>query len=155
MHGEDQNLKPFHFFTVETPPHAWGRPGPIAPSESEIETPPHAWGRLRVFRPSAVVRRNTPTCMGKTMAYVGQVPWHGETPPHAWGRRQHSIIPEHVNRNTPTCMGKTFQTQGWFQSAWKHPHMHGEDNPAKINFTAVPETPPHAWGRHQRNRISS
>ena len=72
----------------------------------EQETPPHAWGRRPSSGMNSLRRRNTPTCVGKTLysayheirkekhphmrgedsALVSTRCTTPETPPHAWGR---------------------------------------------------------------------
>src|SRR5690625_5303285 len=39
---------------------------------STIETPPHAWGRPNTFRPNQAHYRNTPTCVGKTIVNINR-----------------------------------------------------------------------------------
>ena len=76
------------------------------------ETPPRAWGRLRTLGVNAMHRRNTPTCVGKTLQdmrlhqnrrkhpHVRGEDKNGtlvydiekETPPRAWGRQQHGQL---------------------------------------------------------------
>ena len=88
MRGEDLGLDTSNLSKMETPPHAWGRPrGPCGDRSRE---------------------GNTPTCVGKTLCYRGDLrhSWKHphmrgedpilicqqcgqmETPPHAWGRRE-------------------------------------------------------------------
>ncbi len=109
-------------------PHVRGedcrRPGSaVCPSE----TPPRAWGRRHRRRRDRAMRRNTPTCVGKTWAAMGlqiRKEKHPhvrgedfaalksqtspmETPPRAWGRRSRGRTRAISVRNTPTCVGKT------------------------------------------------
>ena len=134
-----------------------------------LETPPHAWGRRRPRRYRTTCGRNTPTCVGKTPRSAnardrrrkhphmrGEDPVRleyssspAETPPHAWGRHSFVSRLDAAGRNTPTCVGKT---GWWWRRACpcrKHPHMRGEDSPLFQAYAVVPETPPHAWGRHE------
>ena len=128
MRGEDRSLPFVSFLLIETPPHAWGRPPKIPPP--------------------TMIRRNTPTCVGKTRflfhvgSLLGKHPhMRGEdrggeedsarlqeTPPHAWGRQSPAASRPGKSRNTPTCVGKTFSESSL---------------PVQRQ-----ETPPHAWGRH-------
>jgi len=92
------------------------------------ETPPLAWGRLKSLNGWLVVRRNTPTGVGKTVVRDFErgdgekhPHWRGEdaawlfwyaasieTPPLAWGRL-YSVACFFVRiGNTPTGVGKTF-----------------------------------------------
>ena len=93
----------------------------------EEETPPHAWGRRVYSDHVAIIKRNTPTCVGKTflaalVLYLLQkhphmrgedetTKWrdgkYPETPPHAWGRRWPLFRIQYETGNTPTCVGKT------------------------------------------------
>ena len=70
-----------------------------------------------------------------------------ETPPRAWGRRDWARTFRVYRRNTPTCMGKTFTLAILKFSSEKHPHVHGEDHPARHHQSMCLETPPRAWGR--------
>ena len=133
------------------------------------ETPPRAWGRQLHSTQKPVELRNTPTCMGKTIAsmfYAKENKKHPhvhgedeasppylltaiETPPRAWGRLP--VIEQRVQkcRNTPTCMGKTLVFPIVLLPVRKHPHVHGEDNHPDLQFQILIETPPRAWGRHR------
>ncbi len=131
------------------------------------ETPPRAWGRLSGCRRTTVRRRNTPTCVGKTITpptpatnvkkhphvrgedvfFIRFVRDKKETPPRAWGRLSASSRPTVRRRNTPTCVGKTqWCGRGPGQSG-KHPHVRGEDGADNQNRKLYGETPPRAWGR--------
>ncbi len=44
-------------------------------------------------------------------------------------------------------MGKTSLKYSVRITAWKHPHVHGEDSINAILFVVRLETPPRAWGR--------
>ena len=132
------------------------------------ETPPRAWGRLYTLLLQSFLRRNTPTCVGKTRPFVrihssGEKHPHvrgednlrknvrqrnGETPPHAWGRRKPPLEISPLLRNTPTCVGKTHSLPNSLIMKWKHPHMRGEDSFMAGDMLCALETPPHAWGRH-------
>ena len=112
--------------------------------------------------------RNTPTCVGKTLA--GEVkdtygrkhphvrgedsikqfgePRKLETPPRAWGRHRKGSGKSRQNGNTPTCVGKTERGDDHGHDEQKHPHVRGEDVLPPDNAKRVVETPPRAWGRH-------
>ena len=109
-------------------PHMRGEDGIIVWQVTPmLETPPHAWGRLSSRISAFSLLRNTPTCVGKTLAYkcralgyekhphmrgedfsgcYALVPTM-ETPPHAWGRLRLERSFYSRWRNTPTCVGKT------------------------------------------------
>ena len=74
-----------------------------------------------------------------------------ETPPHAWGRLTDKLRGAAQEGNTPTCVGKTLERRGPSLKSWKHPHMRGEDSDPTAAATDETETPPHAWGRHDRD----
>ena len=98
----------------------------VDPADAQ-ETPPRAWGRPTESRAANLLRRNTPTCVGKTPLFVkegkfaqkhphvrGEDPNPhttrrnaGETPPRAWGRQLNRPLLVCVQGNTPTCVGKT------------------------------------------------
>ena len=51
-------------------------------------------------------------------------------------------------------MGKTRPGIIDAKSGQKHPHVRGEDSNARIAKSADLETPPRAWGRHQREVLA-
>ena len=91
------------------------------------ETPPRAWGRHLHDNLSHLIRRNTPTGVGKTWPRCARsTPFrkhpHGrgedqnalmdivtsvETPPRAWGRQSRGRQCPGDDGNTPTGVGKT------------------------------------------------
>ena len=135
---------------------------PVSP-----ETPPHAWGRHSLKEQPCQDTRNTPTCVGKTLASpkIGIIWWkhphmrgednsllggfadETETPPHAWGRLRRAGGTDRLGRNTPTCVGKTARNRSPRGRTGKHPHMRGEDAVLGRRRPPRRETPPHAWGR--------
>ena len=135
--------------SVETPPRAWGRPGPAFLHQRHV--------------------RNTPTGVGKTFQKVGirgnrQKHPHGrgedpvaaaatadgkETPPRAWGRLINEDISLGRGGNTPTGVGKTSPARALTASIWKHPHGRGEDAARCPSRRQAAETPPRAWGRRE------
>ena len=87
VRGEDRAAADEAERTRETPPRAWGRPERLKSFEGitqkhphvrgedtnkkrsfmfDVETPPRAWGRRLPPLAPTLVRRNTPTCVGKT-----------------------------------------------------------------------------------------
>ena len=109
-------------------PHVRGEDCRISsPRLNGGETPPRAWGRPHGGVVGPLRNRNTPTCVGKTLADIDihafcekhphvrgedthsivslSPPW--ETPPRAWGRRGEPWGVSSRTRNTPTCVGKT------------------------------------------------
>ncbi len=135
----------------------------------ELETPPRAWGRQVSLSGTSSTRRNTPTCVGKTIVSTVTVPFdrkhphvrgedclatlvrnlREETPPRAWGRLQRFYAHLDNAGNTPTCVGKTLEHRHFLPLRWKHPHVRGEDYDECTAKLILMETPPRAWGRHQ------
>ncbi len=129
-------------------PHGRGEDEIVSPGQPvTLETPPRAWGR-RLLNVVANDRGgNTPTGVGKTIAYdrshnSAQKHPHGrgedvapfcvnarkiETPPQAWGR--HTDLARQCLRhgNTPTGVGKKPLDVFLSQHFLKHPHGRGED----------------------------
>ena len=132
------------------------------------ETPPRAWGRQEASLTSHRAGRNTPTCVGKTVAQefrtgihqkhphvrgedrspAGGQPPEEETPPRAWGRLILQEENDASHRNTPTCVGKTPSVSRPISFMEKHPHVRGEDAKTDLKRSRRSETPPRAWGRH-------
>ncbi len=125
--GKTDAIKRRRFFG-EKHPHGRGENNDISTSLVRIlETPPRAWGKLLKYKYIAVIGRNTPTGVGKTIAderggAFGQKHPHGrgenefgvnpyysyiETPPRAWGKRLSRVFFDILFRNTPTGVGKT------------------------------------------------
>ena len=120
------------------------------------------------------MRRNTPTCVGKTNFYpVVRLFWRkhphvrgedetpgrfhvprSETPPRAWGRPLGKSSCGSSKRNTPTCVGKTGSLWLVADSQGKHPHVRGEDTFTPFTRSEMLETPPRAWGRPRTARSS-
>ena len=117
--------------------------------------------------------RNTPTCVGKTVAQHHHQNWiqkhphvrgedawacciaqaGTETPPRAWGRRVvHGGVTPYLG-NTPTCVGKTEFGDSCVLSVEKHPHVRGEDGLRVAIEAEETETPPRAWGRQSTPRL--
>ncbi len=111
------------------------------------ETPPRAWGRPPMSKKVPAQRRNTPTGVGKTLAWHAVTTGtkkhpHGrgedelvgesnigksETPPRAWGRRTTATHSWLQHGNTPTGVGKTWRAR-CIPAPWrKNPHGRGED----------------------------
>ncbi len=196
LRGEDHsNFHPSNQRS-ETPPPAWGRPinppapflqpwkhphlrGEDAPENigqvNGQETPPPAWGRPRRGQHDLFVKRNTPTCVGKTRLKVETTRHFQkhphlrgedcratpscqvqiETPPPAWGRRNMPTARQTFMRNTPTCVGKTVNVLANASAQKKHPHLRGEDLLMVFRVPFVTETPPPAWGRQNLcNRLN-
>ena len=153
---------------LEKHPHVRGEDkAPSWRRVAKMETPPRAWGRPDLQRKHGAVRRNTPTCVGKTRRVRRHIERAGkhphvrgedhragrplmtamETPPRAWGR--HVIEPETWAKvgNTPTCVGKTPDNPGPARCRRKHPHVRGEDLATVLTNDIECETPPRAWGR--------
>ncbi len=145
-----------------------GEDAQIVPSKPyNTETPPHAWGRLYIEHGDALDVRNTPTCVGKMVAWkrnlkafkkhphmrgedvlpIVDLLFVPETPPHAWGRFRCVYIQPVGRRNTPTCVGKIRLVFVCRHQCEKHPHMRGEDSEPSAPLPLPKETPPHAWGR--------
>ena len=75
-----------------------------------------------------------------------------ETPPRAWGRHVIFKDCDGDKGNTPTCVGKTINFPP-LSKPWKHPHVRGEDLCTGGWLCLELETPPRAWGRHQREIV--
>ncbi len=134
------------------------------------ETPPRAWGRPFGISSAIMRRRNTPTCVGKTVIpssmriFLRKHPHvRGEdfrraavfnrlveTPPRAWGRQRQECLVILLVGNTPTCVGKTSSSHSPRSFSQKHPHVRGEDAMNLLYQDEAAETPPRAWGRRRQ-----
>ena len=97
------------------------------------------------------MKRNTPTCVGKTKSGRILLKWL-QKHPHVRG--EDLLIDtgtSTIGGNTPTCVGKTGTTAIAARFRWKHPHVRGEDEVCIIQLDAALETPPRAWGRHSQH----
>ena len=145
--------------------------GENKPSRSEHGldhgTSPHAWGKQDPSFIMKPVRRNIPTCVGKTFpaspcicATAEHPHMRGEnspgcavidnppgTSPHAWGKRETRRAEGARGRNIPTCVGKTQSLRRKGAPRSEHPHMRGENLPVIIGVVLILGTSPHAWGK--------
>ena len=139
------------------------------PGHRNGETPPRAWGRPHRLRLAFVYLRNTPTCVGKTLAVPiltspskkhphvrgedsstpSPCDSDGRTPPRAWGRPRFWFRCDSPGGNTPTCVGKTCFQETIAGPYGKHPHVRGEDSTSERLTPFWSETPPRAWGRQR------
>ena len=167
--------RPFRHARRQKHPHVRGEDSRAdALSGRAWETPPRAWGRL-LPGPAHLHRcRNTPTCVGKTRQHCRRmVAWrkhphvrgedapslasmlgNAETPPRAWGRPFEAFFGPRASGNTPTCVGKTHPGQQCQALVRKHPHVRGEDPCTTAHSDTEAETPPRAWGRLARRRMT-
>ena len=138
-----------------------GKPFPISGS------PPHAWGKSHPAAPSAQIARFTPTCVGKIRHIRGKHPnnavhphMRGEnylrdhrtiisfgSPPHAWGKLLFRLWHRNRRRFTPTCVGKIVEILCIAPFPSVHPHMRGENNQSLSLKSSHTGSPPHAWGK--------
>ena len=129
-------------------PHVRGEDRrPLKAPAAAGETPPRAWGRQEAVKAAKPSARNTPTCVGKTLARLivdllvekhphvrgedagmsAKKTATRETPPRAWGRPRRLFMPTQHRGNTPTCVGKTVASFICWSAIQKHPHVRGED----------------------------
>src|SRR5690606_7269087 len=155
---------------IESRKHPHGRgedPTIEARGYRRRETPPRTWGRPFSSLDGCILRRNTPTDVGKTQrrAHAATSVWKhphgrgedssrahsrcstGETPPRTWGRPRLRRINRTAVGNTPTDVGKTRMPGAVRSRQRKHPHGRGEDVNALRGSTSTEETPPRTWGR--------
>ena len=132
-------------------------------------TSPHAWGKRDFWRPCARIRRNIPTCVGKTNLRVRMILFASEHPhmrgendghrlkrsgtagtsPHAWGKQGDEGAGHPATRNIPTCVGKTLLLPIFAFGEPEHPHMRGENSHSSKDALPQPGTSPHAWGKRR------
>ena len=111
------------------------------------ETPPHAWGRPCPNKWKSRMKRNTPTCVGKT-ALTKEAGARFEKHPHMRGEDIRNISDNCPEKETPPhAWGRPWRCPATCRLKWKHPHMRGEDPSGHGGHAAALETPPHAWGR--------
>ncbi len=130
-------------------------------------TPPRVWGREGLIKSRSLLDRDTPTCVGKRIAYNRlwiQLKGHphvcGEeagksateqsnlgTPPRVWGREHHHILPSGGIGDTPTCVGKRYTIMGAKLLIEGHPHVCGEEKMYTTIKLDRQGTPPRVWGR--------
>ncbi len=132
----------------EKHPHVCGEDFLLSDDEpANMETPPRVWGRPTYRIIDSADHRNTPTCVGKTLAgqSLSESPWKHphvcgedqywianywrrvETPPRVWGRLHYLLHGTQFVGNTPTCVGKTASYDSGREEKAKHPHVCGED----------------------------
>ena len=112
---------------LEKHPHVCGEDSrTCALASRKPETPPRVWGRRFDCLCSPVVRRNTPTGVGKCR------------------RLRHRREPL---GNTPTSVRKIRRYGRRIPRIWKHPHGRGEDTRSTSPSRPLPETPPRSRGK--------
>ena len=73
-----------------------GMPASVLPAE----TPPRAWGRLDLPRHLQISGRNTPTCVGKTIAHRAPAV-SAQKHPHVRGEDAKPFLPSYLTVETP------------------------------------------------------
>ena len=130
-------------------------------------SPPRVWGKPVGCEDNAVVRRFTPTCVGKTYHHrqrghpLGVHPhvcgenldkqslwWtnHG-SPPRVWGKLPRMVSRVRSSRFTPTCVGKTRKSNGMAFIGSVHPHVCGENAANPSGTDGTNGSPPRVWGK--------
>ncbi len=167
MRGENLGSQCSLLYSMETPPHAWGKPDTGRNEPADCRNTPTCVGKTRSCKCKDIVNQKHPHMRGEneptTQNTIAewkhphmrgenqQLPkWfesNGETPPHAWGKPVQKSFVSLSFRNTPTCVGKTLRYVRLCSVYQKHPHMRGENVVPVPSARCVIETPPHAWGK--------
>ena len=114
-------------------------------------TPPRVWGKPHDTRTATRIRRNTPTCVGKTIA-INVASAASSEHPHVCGENCHIHIPNfQLVRNTPTCVGKTRDPHTCDQFRPEHPHVCGENYVSEAMGEWANGTPPRVWGKPKQS----
>ena len=118
------------------------------------------------------LRRNIPTCVGKTPRKAAPSRFRSEHPhvrgentagmysnvtksgtsPRAWGKREESSVPCVITRNIPTCVGKTCPLLLLHVITTEHPHVRGENFSGPVSALPLFGTSPRAWGKLRLKR---
>ena len=69
------------------------------------------------------------------------------SPPRVWGRPSLTAVGENACRFTPTCVGTTGVMVDAKSRTPVHPHVCGDDSPAKRMVLRPVGSPPRVWGR--------
>ena len=149
VRGEDEMTRPACRPPQETPPRAWGRPLFQHFLKERIGNTPTCVGKTCPCRTAPWRAGKHPHVRGEDCRYGGNSNDNQETPPRAWGRPSQTWQGSGLGRNTPTCVGKTGSTGMIPGTAWKHPHVRGEDTSPSADRISRAETPPRAWGRRK------
>ena len=97
--------------------------------EGEGGSPPHAWGNRRFLAMWTVMRRFTPTRVGKSSS-----PWPG-----CWRRSVHPHTRGEIDWNLCSSAPEPV-----------HPHTRGEIAAGAFSTGRSSGSPPHAWGNRRR-----
>ena len=135
------------FKVIKDHPHMCGESRLIATREAtSAGSPPHVWGKHNQRNDVHDAYRITPTCVGKAIIALPNVPPRtdhphmcGESirqsiadllisgsPPHVWGKLSALTVAKPEIRITPTCVGKALQSPVNTPVMKDHPHMCGE-----------------------------
>ena len=145
--GEDLCCLCCCFFSLETPPRAWGRHTHEFIKFCEFRNTPTGVGKTCLLLHPVSDCWKHPHGRGEDQVGAENISEHIETPPRAWGRPV--LLSSACRRcgNTPTGVGKTGYMANSISMQQKHPHGRGEDTSMHLKTKAGTETPPRAWGR--------
>jgi len=151
-------------------PHSRGEEPDIrAQTRALGGSPPLAWGRGGEPAAPHVLRRITPTRVGKRLPHPGGTGSSADhphsrgeearrtlsrwgvkgSPPLAWGRADRRTAVRPGRRITPTRVGKSASAVSRPGTAPDHPHSRGEEVTVPPGATPATGSPPLAWGRVQ------
>ncbi len=113
----------------------------------DFGSPPRAWGRALQLEIHLGSHRFTPTCVGtRQVASIVYAAMRG-SPPRAWGRGLGLRLGRCARRFTPTCVGTRNPLTVLLVIMSVHPHVRGDEAMRFAAKTALPGSPPRAWGR--------
>jgi hypothetical protein len=131
-------------------PHADGAErGNVRVVITTNESPPRGWGGARVRPPRSVLRRATPTPVGRSTScepagfFLTSHPHAGgaeiqrladarryaESPPRGWGGADHDFGGHGGDRGTPTGVGRSWARTATRSIGWSHSHGCGTEPP--------------------------
>ncbi len=149
-------------------PRAWGLLHQSASDARHSGPSPRAWGLHSPLSLAPQRQRSIPTCVGTTVAAVGEVEHHMVHPhvrgdygassgperalsgpsPRAWGLRYFRPAMVVVARSIPTCVGTTLYLSRGAEGPAVHPHVRGDYDLLNGPRPALGGPSPRAWGLH-------
>ena len=135
-----------------TPPRARGkRHRRPRPRSADGITPACAGKTCRLAR-ARTSSRDHPRMRGEDDYELIAVTGTYGSPPHARGRHLLNAMVYGFRRITPACAGKTDRASSNGSPTSDHPRMRGEDSDVRSSAVTWTGSPPHARGRHDRDR---
>ena len=136
-------------------PHACGENARKIPLKPALYgSPPRLWGKQSMKNQNGIVKRFTPTLVGKT-THVALPYLIVEVHPHACGENMRPTFSQTVTVGSPPRLwGKLTRRLLGLQMQSVHPHACGENKDFRLAWNEAVGSPPRLWGKRMRLTLS-